>query len=195
MTKQKKLLLKQLLKQYKQSLSESVIPKKGDTISIDMNVVNQHASGFGGPQWLSIIKKMLKNSGNNTLLVHSVNGNYVDVSGWSGDSILGTAQLPISAIKTIVKQSKRRIKESNDRPLWKIASQISHDWKNVNYAAKPYLQAMADLDSINDKYILDPGSSIVAYFLSNASSWKGEKAKEIKAQLNRMLKNYYKSKH
>lgn len=105
MTKQKKLLLKQLLKQYKQSLNESVIPKKGDTISIDMKVVNQHAlkQGAAGKHWLSIIRKMLKNSGNNTLLVHSVNDNYVDVSGWSGDSILGTAQLPISAIKTIVK--------------------------------------------------------------------------------------------
>jgi hypothetical protein len=78
---------------------------------------------------------------------------------------------------------------ANTRPLYQIASEIRKDWgSKVNYAAKPYLDAMASLDSINDRYIMDSGRSIVAYFLSNASSWRGETAKRIKAELNAMLK-------
>jgi hypothetical protein len=75
------------------------------------------------------------------------------------------------------------------RPLYEIAREIRKDWgPKVNYAAKPYLDAMGDLDSINDDYGQDSGSSIVAYFLSNATSWRGETAKRIKAELNAMLK-------
>ena len=48
---------------------------------------------------------------------------------------------------------------------------------------------MSSLDSINDNYGLDSGKSIVAYFLGNATSWRGTKAKEIKAELNKMLKS------
>jgi hypothetical protein len=29
------------------------------------------------------------------------------------------------------------------RPLWMIAKEIRKDWKNVNYAAKPYLEVAA----------------------------------------------------
>lgn len=76
--------------------------------------------------------------------------------------------------------------------LGDIARMIRRDWgkqgKGVNYAAKPYLDAMASLDSINDKYGYDSGKSIVAYFLSNASSWKGPVAKAVKGKLNKMLK-------
>lgn len=74
------------------------------------------------------------------------------------------------------------------RPLYEIATEISDDWKKVNYAAIPYLEAMQSLDSIEDKYIMDSGRSIVAYFLCNASSWRGTKAKEIKAELKQMCK-------
>jgi hypothetical protein len=74
------------------------------------------------------------------------------------------------------------------RPLYEIASEIRKDWKPVNYAAKPYLEAMESLDKITDKYIMDSGRSIVAYFLSNASTWKGDCARRIKKELNAMLK-------
>ena len=78
--------------------------------------------------------------------------------------------------------------KDESRSLSAIAREIYKDWKNVNYAAKPYLEAMSGMDSINDNYFQDSGRSVVAYFLSNASSWKGEKAKEIKAELKKMLK-------
>lgn len=74
-------------------------------------------------------------------------------------------------------------------PLGEIAQKIRRDWGGkVNFAAKPYLEAMMSLDSIKDDYGADSGQSIVAYFLSNASSWRGETAKAIKAELNKRLK-------
>lgn len=74
------------------------------------------------------------------------------------------------------------------RPLFEIAREIRADWKNVNYGAKPYLEAMETLDKISDKYIQDSGRSVVAYFLANAAAWRGEKAKAVKKELNAMIK-------
>jgi hypothetical protein len=74
------------------------------------------------------------------------------------------------------------------RTLSQIASEVRKDWQNVNFAAKPYLDAMAQLSTINDNFYFDSGKSVVLYFLSNASSWRGEKAKEIKAELKAMCK-------
>jgi hypothetical protein len=76
--------------------------------------------------------------------------------------------------------------------LGAIARLIRKDWskqgKGVNYAAKPYLDAMASLDDVSDKYGMDSGSSIVRYFLGNATSWKGPVAKAVKLKLNKMVK-------
>jgi len=69
------------------------------------------------------------------------------------------------------------------RPLYEIAREIRKDWSPVNYAAKPYLDAMRSLSSINDDYYADSGRSVVLYFLSNAASWRGENARRIKAEL------------
>lgn len=75
------------------------------------------------------------------------------------------------------------------RSLSIIAREIGSDWKPVNFGAVPYLNAMSTLNSINDHYYLDSGSSIVAYFLSNAGTWRGEVARNIKKELNKMLKS------
>ena len=74
-----------------------------------------------------------------------------------------------------------------NRPLYTIAADIRSDWKKVNYAAVPYLDAMQQLNSIDDNFILDSARSIVRYFLSNARSWHGEKARKIKAELKAMI--------
>ena len=74
------------------------------------------------------------------------------------------------------------------RPLHKIAREIKLDWNKVYFGAVPYLKAMETLDKITDSYIEDSAESIVIYFLSNAKTWKGEKAREIKKELNLMLK-------
>lgn len=72
------------------------------------------------------------------------------------------------------------------RPLYEIAREIRNDWKKVNYAAVPYLEAMATLTSIEQDYYLDTGKSVVLYFLANANSWRGDKAREIKRELKTM---------
>ena len=74
------------------------------------------------------------------------------------------------------------------RPLSTIAAEISQTWPNVNYAAKPYLAAMRSLDSVNDSYLYEDGKSVVLYFLSNATSWRGDDARRIKAELKALVK-------
>ncbi len=74
------------------------------------------------------------------------------------------------------------------RPLHVIASEIRRDWAKVYFGAVPYLDAMRSLDSINDRYGMDSGKSIVMYFLCNATTWKGETARNVKKELNAMLK-------
>ena len=76
---------------------------------------------------------------------------------------------------------------STQRSLNVIASEIRSDWKSVNYGAKPYLDAMGCLTNVSDNFGMDTGKSIVLYFLSNASSWKGDKAREIKKELKKMV--------
>lgn len=72
--------------------------------------------------------------------------------------------------------------------LRNIADIIRGDWKKVNYAAQPYLDAMSGLETIADNYFADSGYSVVAYFLSNATGWRGPVAKEVKKELNKRLK-------
>jgi len=74
------------------------------------------------------------------------------------------------------------------RPLYEVAEEIRKDWKNIYFGAKPYLDAMSCLESINDNYGWDSGKSIVLYFLANASTWRGETARRIKKELNAMTK-------
>tara|TARA_R110000787_G_scaffold12364_1_gene39900 strand:+ start:376 stop:612 length:237 start_codon:yes stop_codon:yes gene_type:complete len=71
----------------------------------------------------------------------------------------------------------------NTRKLSTIANDIETDWTNVNYAARPYLDAMHTLDSIRDNYYHDSASSVVLYFLGNASAWRGDTARRIKKEL------------
>lgn len=68
-----------------------------------------------------------------------------------------------------------------------IARMISDDWTNVYFGAVPYLNAMHALDSVNEAYGCDSGKSIVRYFLSNASTWRGEVARQVKAELRKRV--------
>jgi hypothetical protein len=75
------------------------------------------------------------------------------------------------------------------RSLNTIAREIKLDWgSKVNYGAKPYLDCMLALDSINDNYGFDSARIVVSYFLANARTWRGEVAKRVKLELNTMLK-------
>ena len=74
------------------------------------------------------------------------------------------------------------------RGLWEIASDIRRHWPKVNYAAVPCLEAMYELNSIDDDFYADSGKSVVLYFLSNVSSWRGEDARRIKKELKAMVR-------
>jgi hypothetical protein len=80
-------------------------------------------------------------------------------------------------------------KPAEYRSIATIANEIRKDWKAVNYGARPYLDAMSSLDNMSDYYGADSAYSVIAYFLSNASTWRGEVAKTIKAELKKMVKN------
>lgn len=81
------------------------------------------------------------------------------------------------------------------RFICKIAEEIfrinpNNFWDQPkNSAAKPYLDAMLDLETIHGQYGADSAKTIVSYFLANVMQWKGEDARRIKAELNGMLKN------
>lgn len=57
------------------------------------------------------------------------------------------------------------------------------------FGAVPYLDALGDLDQVTEKYFLDSGESIVVYFLGNATTWKGEVARRVKAELKAIVKS------
>lgn len=79
--------------------------------------------------------------------------------------------------------------ESTTRPIHVIAAEISADWQDrVYFGARPYLDAMFALETMRDSFFLDSADSIVRYFLSNATTWRGETARRIKTELKSMLK-------
>lgn len=73
------------------------------------------------------------------------------------------------------------------RPLYAIAHEIRTLWKKVYFGAVPYLDALGALTTPDDSYIHDDGRSIIRYFLSNATTWRGEDARRIKEELKSLL--------
>ncbi|SFI80846.1 hypothetical protein SAMN05216275_10544 [Streptosporangium canum] len=73
------------------------------------------------------------------------------------------------------------------RPIHVIASDIRAEWKKVYFGAVPYLEAMEELKEVTDMYYADSADSIIRYFLSNASTFRGPRAKEIKAELKALI--------
>lgn len=73
------------------------------------------------------------------------------------------------------------------RPINQIAREIQDDWTNINYAAKPYLRAMYTMENLSDYYGMDTAKSIIIYFLSNARTWRGETARQVKTELKTIV--------
>lgn len=81
------------------------------------------------------------------------------------------------------------VESSQIRPIFEIARDIKRDWHNVSRDAQPYLNAMTHINRITDMYIHEDARSIVLYFLSNASSFRGERARKLKLELKELLSN------
>ena len=77
------------------------------------------------------------------------------------------------------------------RSLVVIEREIRRDWAPGKryFGAIPYMDAMSTMDRITEHYYADTGTSVVAYFLSNATTWRGEVARRVKKELNQMLKD------
>lgn len=77
------------------------------------------------------------------------------------------------------------------RPLYEVAREIRQDYaakgKPVHYAAKPYVDAMAQLSSLSDRYYNDHGDTIVLYAVENLGTWRGEVAARVKTELRAAL--------
>ena len=73
-------------------------------------------------------------------------------------------------------------------PIYQIAVTVEDTWPHPYFGAKPYIEAMKSMDKITDAYYEDPGPEIVARFLGNASTWRGETARAVKKELNHRLK-------
>ena len=74
------------------------------------------------------------------------------------------------------------------RPIYSIARDIKRTWAKPYFGAKPYLEAMSQLNSIDDQYIYDDARSVIMYFLANASTFRGNDAKVLKTELKNLLK-------
>lgn len=77
------------------------------------------------------------------------------------------------------------------RPIHTIAREIHADWRKqksgIYFGAVPYIQAMACVESVDDVYGCEDGRTQVIYFLSNASTWRGETARRIKKELKSII--------
>jgi hypothetical protein len=74
------------------------------------------------------------------------------------------------------------------RSISSIAYDIKRVWAKPYFGAKPYLDAMTQLNSISDKYMYDDARSVIMYFLANASTFRGNDAKVLKQELKNLLK-------
>jgi hypothetical protein len=76
------------------------------------------------------------------------------------------------------------------RPISTIARDIYRTWRKPYFGAVPYLGGMLSLESVKDSYGCDSGRCVVLYFLSNATSWRGNDAGRLKAELREHLKSW-----
>ena len=76
-----------------------------------------------------------------------------------------------------------------NRSISSIARDIKRVWVKPYFGAKPYLDAMLSLNTINDTYIYDDAKTVIMYFLANASTFRGNDAKILKQELKQLLKN------
>lgn len=75
------------------------------------------------------------------------------------------------------------------RTYAQIAKDIKSIWLNVYFGAVPYLEALLALNTTdpNTMYYAETAGNIAAYFLANAQTFRGEKAKKLKNELKSML--------
>ena len=80
------------------------------------------------------------------------------------------------------------------RTLSEIATDILSDVTlkgSARIRAKPYLEALQELETVADMYFADRGDVCTLYAVSNLAQWRGESAKRLKAELRAHLPRKY----
>ena len=74
-------------------------------------------------------------------------------------------------------------------PLSELARIIYREGKGKSWfnIAKHYVEPMLYMTDATETYFADSGTSVVMYALSNLQYWRGDLAKEVKAELKRHL--------
>jgi hypothetical protein len=76
------------------------------------------------------------------------------------------------------------------RSLSEIAKEIEADWTALHGAAQPHIDAMKELRSADQRYLVETGSDVIQGFLNNAQTWRGEVARRVKLELKAILKDH-----
>jgi len=72
------------------------------------------------------------------------------------------------------------------RPLYEIAREIRKDWRPICPHAEAHLEGFENATNIDEMFMFDSVKGEVLYFLSAASTWRGETAKRVKVELKKM---------
>lgn len=73
------------------------------------------------------------------------------------------------------------------RPLRDIAVEIRRAWTAITPAARPWVNAMAAVDTVTDTWGKDTGKDIIENFLKNCKGFEGEDAARLKNDLEAHL--------
>lgn len=77
------------------------------------------------------------------------------------------------------------------RPIKAIVADIRSEWgakvDTVGFAAKPYLDALADIETAEEMYGADKAEHLLRYLLSNLAQFRGQRARELKEELRSHL--------
>lgn len=86
---------------------------------------------------------------------------------------------PIYIIVAEMVNDMKKICRSGKRPT---------DWKEKFAYAVPYVHALMNCSKPTDMYGMDSARNLIPYLLGNLSTYRGETAKRLKAELKAMLK-------
>ena len=75
-----------------------------------------------------------------------------------------------------------------NRSLRAIAEEIKADWHTIHPVAKPFVDALATLESIDDMFHRDRAIAVVARLRGACGTWRGATARRIKLELDEMLR-------
>lgn len=84
-------------------------------------------------------------------------------------------------------ETTARSVNAGPRTIKAIVADILGEWgekvHTVGYAAKPYLDALAQMETADQTYGAETGEHLLRYLLSNLTQFKGQRARELKEEL------------